>query len=81
MQEKISQNANFIINRLKSALNFKTDLDLAEFFGVKPSTLSTWRARNSVNYDLIFANCSDLDLNWIITEIYAICQAKRKHQL
>ncbi len=69
MQKINSQNANNILIRLKSALNFDTDAELALFLGIKASTISTWKSRNTVDYKRIFAKCkqSEIDLHWLIT--------------
>lgn len=61
------QNARRILDRLKSAFGLKTDAKLADFLGVKPSTVATWIIRNSVNYELIIASCKGkIDLNWLL---------------
>lgn len=41
---------------------------MAEFMGVAQNTISAWKKRNSMNYDLLFEKCAhhDLDLNWIV---------------
>lgn len=44
----------------------RTDSDLAEYLGVNASTIANWRARNSVNLELIISKCDDLDLNMIL---------------
>jgi len=67
MQEKTSQYANLILDRLKSVLNIRTDLALANYLGVKANTISTWKSRNTLDYELIFAKCDYIDLNWLIT--------------
>jgi transcriptional regulator with XRE-family HTH domain len=63
-----SRNANKIISRLKSALKFKADKELAKFFGISASTLSTWKSRNTLDYPLLFAKCEkyDIDIHWLI---------------
>ena len=65
MQEKSTQNAKLIISRLKSALNFTTDVELSDFLGISTQGISSWKSRNSVDYDLIFAKCGYMDLNWL----------------
>lgn len=58
---------SLIINEIKNHLQYKTDTELAEFLGVKQPTISTWRKRNTIDYELIIAKCNDIDANWLIT--------------
>jgi len=68
MQEKTSQNEIFfIIERLKSYFQVDSDSKLAQILGVKPNTISTWKARHSVDWPLIFSKCDNLNLNWLLT--------------
>lgn len=57
-----------VLGRIKEAKNLKTDTELASLLGVKPNTISGWRARKSVPYDLIVSICEkeNLDLDWIL---------------
>ena len=66
MQEKNTHNVNFILTRLKSALSFKTNKQLAAFLGVSEQGISSWKIRNTIDYELIFAKCVNIDLNWLI---------------
>jgi len=70
MQEKNSQNAIKIIERLKKSLKIRTDIELSEFLNIRPNTISTWKKRNSVDFDSIIAICElyELDLNYIFLE-------------
>ncbi|WP_257008550.1 LexA family transcriptional regulator [Flavobacterium agri] len=65
MQEKNSQNANDVINRLKLLLKLKTDIQLSEFLNIRPNTISTWKKRNSLDYETVISICElyELDLN------------------
>lgn len=58
---------SFIINQIKLHLGIKTDSEFAEFLGVKQPTVSTWRKRNTIDYDLIITKCNDIDANWLLT--------------
>jgi len=57
-----------ILVRLKDELNLSKDVDLADFLGVAQNTISAWKKRNSVNYDLIFDKIApyNIDLNWLV---------------
>lgn len=76
----MSQNANKIIDRLKKGLSIKTDSALAKHLGVKPNTISAWKSRNSINYDLIFAKCDDLRKDWLLTGEGEMFQGKVEKQ-
>lgn len=39
----------------------------AKFIGVAPSTISTWLARDTFDYDLLFAKCEELNAEWLLT--------------
>lgn len=67
MQENYSQIANNILDRLHTALKIEQNQKLAEFLGVSPSTVSSWRNRKTIDYDLIFSKCNGVNLHWLIT--------------
>lgn len=56
-----------ILNEIKKHLGFKKDSDFANFLGIKQNTLSTWKSRNVIDYDLIISKCEDIDANWLLT--------------
>lgn len=56
-----------IISDIKKYLNFKKDTELAEYLGLKQNTLSTWKSRNTMDYDLIISKCDFINANWLIT--------------
>lgn len=64
---KNTQNATLIISRLKDLANIKRDLQLAQLLEVRPTTLSTWKKRDSIDYRLIidFCNAKGFDLNFV----------------
>lgn len=67
MQEKNSQDAEKILQRAKLFLNLRKNKDLAAALGVAQSTISTWIARNTIDYEKIFAICEGADKEWLIT--------------
>lgn len=67
MQQRKSQNAKDVLERLKIAYNIRNDTELAAFLGVARNTVSTWKTRNSIDYALVFAKCDNLNIDWLIT--------------
>lgn len=62
-----SQNALFVLLRLKELSNLKHDLQLAQLLDIRPTTLSTWKKRDSLDYKLIVDFCVRMgyDLNYV----------------
>ncbi len=56
-----------ILDRAKVALNATSDMQLADMLGISKSTLSNWRARNSLDYTILFSKCEHINYNWLIT--------------
>lgn len=56
-----------IIERIKEAEGLKSDASLADFLGISKPALANWRARNSIDYDVVFSKCEHLDFNWLVT--------------
>lgn len=63
----ITSNKALIINMIKKHYGFTTDREFAHFLGIKPTTLSSWYARNSFDFELVYAKCKDIDANWLLT--------------
>jgi len=65
MQENNSQNANLIIARLKKMLKIATDIELSKILNVKPNTISSWKKRDTLDYNSIISICElyEIDLN------------------
>lgn len=56
-----------IIREIKLYLGFKNDTELADFLGIKQNTLSTWKSRNTMDYDLVISKCEEINANWLLT--------------
>lgn len=56
-----------ILDAIKNHYKFKSNTEFAAFLGIAPQTLSSWYSRDSIDYDLIYAKCVDIDANWLIT--------------
>lgn len=58
---------SLILNRIKEYKKFTSDLQLADFLGVTKQNLSNWRTRNTIDFEILFTKCVDIDLTWLIT--------------
>lgn len=58
---------SLILNRLKKHLKIGTDKEFAEFLEIKPTTLSMWHKRNTMDIELIFTKCDFLNAEWLLT--------------
>ncbi|MBF7093251.1 helix-turn-helix domain-containing protein [Flavobacterium sp. ALJ2] len=70
MQAKKSLNANLTLKRLKKALQINTDIELSKLLNIKPNTISTWKKRDTLDYNAIISICNlyEIDLNKILSE-------------
>lgn len=57
---------NLIIERLCLYYQIDKKRDLANKLGIKPSVLSNWIKRNTIDWSVIFTKCEDIDLNWLV---------------
>lgn len=56
-----------ILNRFKQAKKITSDIELAHFLGISRGTLSNWKARNSLDFDLLFSKCEHESIHWLVT--------------
>lgn len=56
-----------MLDRIKICQDLKTDAELARFLGISPATLSNWKSRDSIDYDLVFSKCESINLDWLLT--------------
>jgi len=64
---RINNDKTLILNRIKSHYGFKSDAEFARFLGIKPNSLSNWYTRNTIDYDLVFSKCEDINLEWLLS--------------
>ena len=64
---RIIKDKSLILNRIKLHYGFKTDAQFAKFLGIKPNSLSNWYSRNTMDYELVFSKCDEIDANWLFT--------------
>lgn len=58
---------SLILNLIKLHYKFKTDTEFAKFLGISSQTLTNWKTRNSMDYEVIYTRCVDIDANWLLT--------------
>lgn len=61
-------NVSMIINKLREYAGYSSDKELAIGLGLSPSTISSWRKRNSIDLKIIFNKFPTIDLNWLLKE-------------
>ncbi|WP_203295725.1 helix-turn-helix domain-containing protein [Luteirhabdus pelagi] len=63
----MAQSADIIIDRLKKLLNLPSDKALCEVLDIKPNTLSTWKRRETLDFNKVIALCNkhELNLNYV----------------
>ena len=61
-------NTQLIINKIKIAENIKTDSELAIFLEITKFTLSNWRKRNTIDYNIVLSKCKHMDFNLLFDE-------------
>ncbi|MHC5353811.1 helix-turn-helix domain-containing protein [Myroides sp. LJL115] len=59
-----------ILQKIKKTVGVKTDLELSKLLNVKPNTISSWKKRNSLQYETIIELCEkyDVDLNQLFKD-------------
>lgn len=55
--------ATGVLKKIKKILGVKTDLELSEILGVKPNTISSWKKRNSLQYESLINLCKEHKIN------------------
>jgi phage repressor protein C with HTH and peptisase S24 domain len=54
---KTQNRTNDILNRISAFYHLKDDVEIAEFFGVAKSTISSWRTRDLINSRMVTQKC------------------------
>jgi len=67
--KSIMRTIDEILDKIKELKSIKKDSELAELLGVKQNTLSTWRIRKTIPYDVFYHFCDreGFLLNWLLT--------------
>lgn len=83
MSSKKWHNANNILDRLKEVKNLPSDASIADYLGKDPSTISTWRRRNTLDFATILEKCKPDEIAYIIynKSIHRYPEAESDHSL
>ena len=66
MSSKNSLDVNKIIERTRSALNIRTDAELAKVLNLRPNTIAMWKTRGYVDLHAILTICKHVSADWLI---------------
>lgn len=69
-----------ILSRVKDAYKFQNDKELSSFLGISNQTLSNWRSRNSIDYDIVFTKCESISADWLLTGRGSMLRGKAEPQ-
>lgn len=59
--------STLIINSIMEHYKFKSQAEFADFLGIKTATISNWRARDTLDFPLLFTKCKDIDANFLLS--------------
>jgi hypothetical protein len=74
-------NISLILNKIKDENNFKTDIELADFLEISKSTLSNWRGRETLDWELVLSKCEHMNYNWLFKETFKVDNKKNDLKL
>ena len=57
---------SLIIDRLFAFFNVNSNVALSQKLGVSQTTLSNWKARNTIDYNILFTKCEGVNWNWLL---------------
>lgn len=55
-----------IFSRLKVAYGFKSDSRLSQYLGIPPTTLASWKTRNTFDFDILYSKCEGVSWDYLI---------------
>ncbi|MBS1740696.1 MAG: helix-turn-helix domain-containing protein [Bacteroidetes bacterium] len=63
----MKKDKKFIINELSKYYCNGRDADFAQKLGITPQALSNWKARNKIDYELVYTICVEINPEWLLT--------------
>ena len=58
-----------IINTLSKHYCNGNDAEFARMLGIKPQVLSNWKARDTIDYEVIYTKCVGINPEWLLTGV------------
>ncbi|SFL09204.1 Bacteriophage CI repressor helix-turn-helix domain-containing protein [Porphyromonadaceae bacterium KH3CP3RA] len=74
-------NKGLILDRIKAAYGLSGNSELARFLGVAPNTITNWYNRNSIDFDIVFPKCENIDFNWLLTGKGPMLKSDQKNDI
>lgn len=62
----MENNKRLILKELREHLGYNTDTEFATFLGIAQNTISGWKSRNTLDYDLIIQKVDNINANWLL---------------
>lgn len=56
-----------ILNSIKQHYNLKNNVEFAAHLGISPQNLSNWYSRGTLDFELIYTKCLDINGNWLLS--------------
>lgn len=69
----------FIINELSKCYTQGNDAAFARMLGITPQGLSSWKARNSFDFDILYSKCVDVNPEFLFTGEGPIKKSNQPH--
>lgn len=63
------RDVGLMLNRLKRFLKIKSDRELSNYLGLSQNTISMWKQRDSIDYDLILEKCPDISIDYLLSGV------------
>ena len=58
-----------VLDRIKDYYSLEKKIDLAKFLDISSNTLSNWYTRGTLDIDIIYKKCENIDFNWLFSGV------------
>lgn len=56
-----------ILNEIKQHYKLKNNVEFASFLGISPQNLSNWYGRGTLDYELLYTKCLNINGDWLLS--------------